>query len=328
MGTKRRPSLSVLIRRITGLGPCTDARLLGACITALGHSVDADGFAILKAHKGGGAVHVLEGAGLMTPREAWPAGIKAPLLTGRTADLPAEGVLALTGPFPGDEFLGGAGVSELLATPLGADADMLITCALRRRKGTFPRPDTERFATVAGTVNLVVRCRQLEERLIASVNRDPLTGLALFSEFYAALTRELSRARRGAGSVTVGILSVAEQDPRTGTFQQPCDETVRLVAGSLADQLRNFDTLVRYSPREFAFVLPELRLAEGQRVMERVLGELVTVLGEGADRVTLHVGLSSYPEEGSTVERLIEKAEAAIGRAREKGQPGVSRWEE
>ena len=62
------------------------------------------------------------------------------------------------------------------------------------------------------------------------------------------------------------------------------------------------------------------------RVVQRVLGEIISSLGGAEKTPDIYVGLSCYPEDGSTVERLIEMAEAAMNKAVEESTPGVYRW--
>jgi len=156
----------------------------------------------------------------------------------------------------------------------------------------------------------------------ASRSTDELTGLGLFSDFQNTMTKELSRARRGGRAVTMGIMAVV---PQEGASK---DEALLNVTRTFQDQLRDFDTLTRYGSLEFALILPDLKSAEGVRVVDRVLKEMVSSLGDEGSEPDIYVGLSCYPDDSATVERLIEMAEAEMNRARDGARPGVYRWEE
>jgi diguanylate cyclase (GGDEF)-like protein len=121
--------------------------------------------------------------------------------------------------------------------------------------------------------------------------------------------------------VTVAILSL---DPGDGGA--PGEGEVEFAARVLKEELRNFDTITRYSRRELAFILPDLGGDEALKVMERVLGAITSERPQ--DLPAIHVGFSSYPENATTVERLIETAEAAVNLARDKGPSSISRWKE
>ena len=139
------------------------------------------------------------------------------------------------------------------------------------------------------------------------------------------LGRELSRARRSSGRVTVGILSMGGPKGAGGQGASPSNATLQLIAKTLVTQLRSFDTVSRYSPWEFALVLPDISGENAEKVIGRALDVIRSGFGEAA--IDPCAGLSCYPEDGSTTERLIETAEAALNLAMEERSP-VKRWKE
>ena len=94
----------------------------------------------------------------------------------------------------------------------------------------------------------------------------------------------------------------------------------------MVKQLRNFDTVIRYSSAEFALILPDIGGGNAEKVMSRVVD--VVRSSNGREAVSLYAGLSCYPEDGSTAERLIETAEAALNKAVEERSMKVTRWKE
>jgi diguanylate cyclase (GGDEF)-like protein len=120
----------------------------------------------------------------------------------------------------------------------------------------------------------------------------------------------------------MGIMSI------DAAYSQKEKDAVLNIASAFGKQLRNFDTLDRYGSCELAFILPELKSSESVRVLERVVRETVSSLGTQGDVPDIYIGLSCYPEDAATVERLIEMAEAAMNRAVEASTSGVFRWTE
>jgi len=321
-----KTSLSRLINRLLELPPGEDGWATeGHCrarLKILEETVQADAFAILLFPSGGRVARILCGSGLLTAVNKQPELLDTPLLTRQAANFPDVPALVVEGSFTDDPFLEAEGVRSLLlkSTPVG---DMfLVTTAFRRKNNSFTPREVERFGAVSGVINLLGRAFPSREETDASGNRDKLTGLGLFSEFHENMVKELSRARRGGGTVTMGIISVVP----VGTVAK--DKALLDVTRTFQDHLRNFDTLVRYSSMMLAFILPDLRSAEGVGVVDRVMGEIITSLGGEGKAPAIYVGLSCYPEDGATVERLIEMAEAAMNRALDESRPGVYRWEE
>ncbi|MDF1536784.1 MAG: diguanylate cyclase [bacterium] len=286
-------------------------------------TVSADAFALLRVHPDDGSADILGGRGLKIPVERWSEKLEAPHIAKQAANFPDKPAIAAIGSFVCDPLLAEEQARSLVMSRLGIGEDYLVTLAVRREGKPFSSHEVERFAAVAGVINLVGRSCYLEQECEERLDKDGLTGLGQFPVFHDGLIKELSRARRGAGRMTVGILSLDRKDE-----MPPSDPEVLTVARILCDQLRNFDTLVRYSPVEFAFILPDLKVTEGVKVMERVQGGIEEALAGFPDPSWTCVGLSGYPDDAASVERLIEIAEAAANQVREGGAPGVSRWKE
>jgi len=291
-------------------------------VEILGETVDADAFAILQVHPGKENARILGGSGLRTPADKWRMHLETPRLAEQAANFSDESALAVGGSFTDDAFLSLEGVRSLLLKSAAFGEMYLVTTAFRRENRSFTRSEVERFAVVAGVINLLGRYCHPGDEPDASRSTDKLTGLGLFSDFHETMVQELSRARRSGGTVTMGVLSVVPQGADS------TDDVLLDVTRTFHGRLRNFDTLVRYGSNELAFILPDLRSTEGLRVVDRVMGEIVSPFGGEGNAPDIYVGLSCYPEDGVTVERLIEMAEAALNQARDESRPGVYRWEE
>jgi GGDEF domain-containing protein len=326
MPQPRRTSVAKLINRLLELPPCKGATAMGdhyhTLVKILEETVEADAFAMLQVHPGNADARILGGLGLRTPVDKWQMQVKTPCLAEWATNFPDVPAMAVEGPFAEDPFLGGEGAGAVLIKPVTAGEMYLVTTAFRRGSRSFTRSDVERFAAVSGVINLLESYRHTEEESHISRSTDKLTGLGFFSDFHETMVRELSRARRGGGTATMGIISVIPKGPVSA------DNVLLDLTRTFQDQLRNFDTLVRYGSMELAFILPDLRSAEGIRVVDRVMGEIISSLGGEGNAPDIYVGLSCYPEDGATVERLIEMAEAAMSLARDESRPGVYRWSE
>jgi len=322
MTSPRRTSLAKVINRLLELTPCQSLAGVQAHLEILAEAVSADAFALLQIHPGKGTARIIGGSGLHQKFNCGQAEDEASHLAVQAANFHDGPALALAGPFPSDPFLGREDARALLIKPASDGRRSLLTTALRRDPKPFTPPETEKFAAVSGVINLAwLYCPLLWEEEV-SRGTDRVTGLGLYSDFHQSMLKELSRARRSGGAVTMGIMSVVL--PKADSM----DDILTEVARTFQGLLRNFDTLDRYSSRELAFILPDLKDSEGVRVVNRVLGEAVTLLGGKGKAPDLYIGLSCYPEDGATVERLIEMAEAALNRSLEQSRPGVYRWKQ
>jgi len=315
------PSLAWLIQRLLEKVPCGDLNGVQDHLQLLTEAVSADASAMFQGIPGKGTARLTGGSGnllSLTDEQDHAGSAYLAEQADQTRDVPA---LALTGPFPPDPFLDREGARSLLIRQASDGGRRLITTALRRDPNPFNPHEIETFAAVSGVINLAWINSPLIWGQEASGSVDAMTGLGLYTDFHQSMVKELSRARRDGASLTMGILSVVPGEGRT------MGDVLPDVARTLQGLLRNFDTLDRYSTRGLAFILPGLTSNEGVRVVSRVLGEARAVLGSQGPAPEIYIGLSCYPEDGATAERLIEMAEAAMNKSIESSLPGAFRWE-
>ncbi|WP_213768691.1 diguanylate cyclase [Caballeronia sp. dw_19] len=99
------------------------------------------------------------------------------------------------------------------------------------------------------------------------------------------------------------------------------DRVLKLVARRLASSVRDVDTVSRYGGDEFMILLTEVSRAD----MTLVAGKLLTELGipcrvgEHVLCLTASIGISVYPDDGEDADTLIDRADAAMYRAKRHG---------
>lgn len=314
--------LEVLIGRLAAI-PMGESLALsnpGICLDVLEDTIPADAFALLKGPGINGVFSVLAGSGLSaSPERISPFFFPALALPKGPGDGKGREIYSLEGPFADDPFLSGEKARNVLLVLFGPREELAGVLALRRDRKAFTQSEEDRFASIAHVLYLQTRSGSGQEEKTGYDVRDPVTGLGYFPLLLDTLGKEISRSRRGAGKVTLGILSLG----RGKGSQVPEERDMEKMAGVMKAQLRDFDTLVRYSRGELAFILPDAGIQEVFGVMDRIFE--AASAGKGGPLSSVHVGLSSYPEDAATMERLIETAEAALNQAREQGD-AVSRW--
>ena len=175
--------------------------------------------------------------------------------------------------------------------------------------------------------------RALEEanrRLAVLSTTDALTGVANRRRFAEVLAAEWGRAQRSdacLGAVMVDIDRFKLYNDRYGHLAG--DACLRRVAATLAANVRGpADVVARYGGEEFAAILPGARGEDAQKVGER-LRAAVVLLAEPHDGtplgiVTISVGTAStVPAPDVSPDRLLESADAALYRAKERGRNRV-----
>ena len=224
------------------------------------------------------------------------------------------------------------GPSELLWIPLYSDDRLLGYLRVEEPKnGQSPSLETIRsleiFANQA--VTAIETARSYNEAREQSI-RDSLTGAYNHRHFQDVLQRELGRAERLGRPLTVLMLDIDDFKSINDRFGHPVgDAILQGIVAEIRNEVRgDMDLLARYGGDEFALVLPETPSAEAVIVAERVRRRVDERLFRMPDsqqilRATVSIGLATYPEDAAEKRDLVEKADAALYRAKHGGKNAV-----
>jgi diguanylate cyclase (GGDEF)-like protein len=173
-------------------------------------------------------------------------------------------------------------------------------------------------------VGLALANLRLRERLRRQSVRDELTGLHNRRYMEESLDRELFRARRVSGTLSLALLDLDQfKSINDKRGHDAGDELLKAMSQIFRTVLRAGDIICRYGGDEFLFVMPSIRL---QAALERV-GEVCAAVqnavvwhrGQQLPRVSASAGIVMYPDHGETAAQLLSAADAAMYRAKLRG---------
>lgn len=210
------------------------------------------------------------------------------------------------------------GVARLLAELRGA------TLAMRERAQTLERELAKRDGELAA---LRIDLARAEE----AMSSDPLTGIANRRRFDRALAELSDEAVERGTPLSLLMIDIDHFKRFNDTHGHPVGDLVlKLVAAKLAEKALPPRLAARYGGEEFALILPGTTLAEGAALAERIRGEVAdreVVLksdGRRLGTVTLSIGVAQF-RPGEPLERFLERADAALYRAKAAGRNRVER---
>jgi diguanylate cyclase (GGDEF)-like protein len=181
-------------------------------------------------------------------------------------------------------------------------------------------PDLLTFLLVSVVITALQEARHRAVRALADqALHDPLTGLPNRRLFADRLQRLLSSSRRTSRPFALVLLDLDGFKEVNDTFGHlQGDRVLREVAHRLHAHARSSDTIARVGGDEFALLFPEMD-EESARTMLGKLTRLFVqpVLLDGREfRVGASMGLAVYPADGTSAERLVERADAAMYRTK------------
>ena len=178
------------------------------------------------------------------------------------------------------------------------------------------------------------RERQLRiqaEALRAQSYIDGLTGIANRRHFDVALDRELRRAQRSGGQLSLLLMDIDSFKAYNDHFgHQQGDACLIHVAEAFASMLqRPADLAARYGGEEFAAVLPDTDSVQAQQHAEAIRAHIAALGLEHAPaavrpHVTMSIGVASYVKGRlDDVESLLSAADRALYAAKRGGRDCV-----
>jgi diguanylate cyclase (GGDEF)-like protein len=189
--------------------------------------------------------------------------------------------------------------------------------------------DDRRLGTVcAEQISLAIANVKLRDQLRDQSIRDPLTGL--FNRRYLMETcrREFARAARAGQSVGVLSIDVDHFKKYNDNHGHDAGDTVlRAVGGCLNGLFRAEDVPCRFGGEEFVVTLPGANLTATARRAEQlraaVEGLVVRYLDRELPRITVSIGVATFPEAGDTPTIVLRVADEALYRAKAGGRNRV-----
>ncbi len=211
--------------------------------------------------------------------------------------------------------------SEVVAV-LRRDGRPIGVLNIESRKGhRLDEEDLRLALNIAVHLELLMRQVELTDRLERQALSDPLTGLPNRRAFAEELRRALNDRRVTAVSVILIDFDGFKpfNDTRGHLFG---DRILQAVAERLVRSLRPSDLLARYGGDEFAVVLAGVDAPVAGEIAERLrqaVAHAPFAAGEETVPLTISLGVASAPQHGTTVETLVQAADAALYEAKRRG---------
>jgi len=188
--------------------------------------------------------------------------------------------------------------------------------------------DLEKFTILSRQFALAIQKVKLYERLQELSITDGLTRLSVRRYFLERFREELERSKRYTLPLSFLMADIDHFKQKNDHYGHLVgDVLLREVAALLKANVREIDLVGRYGGEEFSVALPDTRLAEALQVAERIRKAVEGATFEAYDetiRITLSMGVGSYPEDGEEPMGLIEAADGALYHAKQSGRNRVS----
>ena len=217
---------------------------------------------------------------------------------------------------------------ELVLVPLKAKDKVngIIVADNFINKKPISKDDLRMLIMLANQAGLAIENSQLYEKTVMRAHSDSLTELWNHGYFQYLLYSELEKAKAINGGLSLILLDIDDfkvYNDKLG--HQAGDSILKDLALLLKNQSRKMDQVCRYGGEEFTIILPQADKNEAFMIAERLRQDIVKshfvheeILPQ--NRLTVSIGISSYPADGTTPSELIHSCDKALYLAKQKGK--------
>lgn len=222
---------------------------------------------------------------------------------------------------------------SFLMIPLLVGEDILGVIRLNSTKpDTYQEYDQDVLSTLANQTAIVLENALMVKQIHDMAIRDGLTGAYNHRYFQEQLANEIKKAERFNKDLSLALLDVDHFKKFNDSFgHQEGDKVLRIVSDVIQGTVRDkIDTVARYGGEEFTVILPEADGNVGRDLAERIRKNVESYLfennGKSLYRVTISVGVASYPFDARDQKGLIQSADQALYEAKNSGRNSVRRF--
>jgi diguanylate cyclase (GGDEF)-like protein len=163
---------------------------------------------------------------------------------------------------------------------------------------------------------------QISEQMKALSVTDSLTSLFNRRYFDDRLFEELQRALRYDSLFSLAIFDIDDFKVFNDTEGHLAgDEVLKATANIARESLRSIDVIARFGGEEFSIIMPQTERDEAYLVAERVrrnIKEFMPLRWKNFrnEKITVSIGIATYPLDGKDAKTLIRNADKALYRAK------------
>jgi diguanylate cyclase (GGDEF)-like protein len=218
--------------------------------------------------------------------------------------------------------------SVLCAPLISRGRTIGVVQVINREGGKFSQADLELLLTLVEPCAIAIENAQLFQRTEQLTITDDLTKLFNSRYLNLYIGREIKRCKRHGIPLSVIFLDLdGFKSVNDAHGHLAGSRTLTEVGSILVEAVRESDILARYGGDEFVVVLPETPPSGALVIAERIRRSIEAhtfLRDQGLEaRISASFGIASYPDHALTPEGLIQKADQAMYRVKERDKNGI-----
>lgn len=179
--------------------------------------------------------------------------------------------------------------------------------------------------------------REYQRQIHRLISHDDLTGLLSSRSFFSELRREAARAKAEDRPFCLLMMDIDHFKLVNDTYGHLTgSKTLEEMGACIIKYVRSGDAAARFGGEEFAAFLLDADIGQALVAAERIRSAIeqtpFSVIRQGrpaeSHRVTISIGISTFPDDSSDPIELVEMADSALYRAKREGRNRVCAYRE
>jgi diguanylate cyclase (GGDEF)-like protein len=219
-----------------------------------------------------------------------------------------------------------AGARSAIVVPMTAHGRTLgLLTAESTAPDKYSDKDVQMLTIVARSAGLALENAELHKRTEELTVIDDLTQAYNYRFFIRKLQEEKKRAIRYDLPLSIIMVDIDWFKKLNDSYGHEAGNIVlKQLSEVIKGCVRDTDYFARYGGEEFVVILPQTPQVEasaiGERIRVKVQNTVIETGQAGRVKITVSVGVSSFPENGKSAEDLVSVADQALYRAKGSGK--------
>jgi diguanylate cyclase (GGDEF)-like protein len=223
------------------------------------------------------------------------------------------------------------GIEEFIVVPLRGKSNVIGALLVDNisNKKPLTGDDERRIMLLANHAGLALENAKTYKEIVITAQQDSLTKLWNHGHFQKILEESLRDSKVRGTPLGLIVFDVDDFKQYNDTYgHQAGDKALEAVSAVAKTVMRRMDNLARYGGEEFVAILPGTTKVEAMKLAERLRDtiekEINPVASNGdARKITVSLGVSSFPEDAEDKDKLIYCADGALYEAKRAGKNRV-----
>ena len=189
------------------------------------------------------------------------------------------------------------------------------------------KDESNEVSSVVWVAINITRRKNLELRLKNLSEKDPLTSAFNRRYFMQVFEQSYSIAKRYKNPLSIMVLDIDNFKSINDTFGHAAGDTVlKMIVDFCQVTFRDADLFARLGGEEFIVMLPNTPTLGAAIIAERIrdgINNLPVVLADRTINISISIGISQIDESDESYNDLINRADAALYQAKDKGKNRV-----